>query len=68
MLYHQVPKEESSGSQQSAEQLFVILGMFARITCGHQNQFIIVYSKHYFTSAILLKINFEAQMTLSVKD
>ena len=44
MLYHQVAIEESSGLQQSAEQLLIILGMFARISCDHQNQFIIMFA------------------------
>ena len=46
MLYHQVTIEESSGLQQSAEQLLIILSMFARISCGHQNQFIIMFSQN----------------------
>ena len=38
--------EESSGFQQLSEQLLIILGMFARINCGHQNQFIIMFSQN----------------------
>ena len=45
MLYHQAVREESSGLQQSAEQLLTILGMFTRISCGHQNQFIIMFAQ-----------------------
>ena len=51
-LYHQVAIEESSGLQQSAEQLLIteqlliILGMFAKISCGHQNQFIIMFAQN----------------------
>ena len=46
ILYHQVAIEESSGLQQSAGQLLIILGMFARINCGHQNQFIIMFAQN----------------------
>ena len=38
--------EESSGFQQLAEQLLIILGMFGRINCDHKNQFIIVFSQN----------------------
>ena len=46
ILYHQAVREESSGLQQSAEQLLIILGMFTRISCGHQNQFIIMFAQN----------------------
>ena len=46
MLYHQAATEESSGLQYSAEQLLLILGMFARINCGHQYQFIIMFAQN----------------------
>ena len=38
--------EESSGFQQLADQLLIILGMFGRINCDHQNQFIIMFSQN----------------------
>ena len=46
MLYHQAVTEESPGLQQSAEQLLIILGMFTKITCSHQNQFIIMLAQN----------------------
>ena len=46
MLYHQAVREESSGLQQSAEQLLIILGMFTKISCGHQDQFIIMFAQN----------------------
>ena len=46
MLYHQMAMEESSGMQQLAKQLLIILGMFARISCGHQNQFIVMFAQN----------------------
>ena len=46
MLYHQVTIEESSSLQQSAEQLFIILEIFARISCGPQNQFITMLAQN----------------------
>ena len=46
MLYHQAVTEESSGLQQSDEQLLIILEMFTRISCGHQNQLIIMFAQN----------------------
>ena len=46
MLYHQAVTEESPGLKQSAEQLLIILGMFTKISCSHQNQFIIMFAQN----------------------
>ena len=46
MLYHQVAIEESSGLQQSAVQLLIILGLFARIGCCYQIQFIVMFARN----------------------
>ena len=70
MLYHQKVSEESSGSQQSAEQLFVIL--FVIQVC--ENKLWSPKSVHHcllktlFQASDFLKDNFEAQLTLSMKD
>ena len=55
MLYHQAATEGSSGLQKSAEQLLIILGMFARISCGFQNQFIIMFAQNTLFQVIFLK-------------
>ena len=70
MLYHQVAIEESSGLQQSAEQLLIILGMFARISRGHQNQFIYMFAQNtlFQVSDFFKKNDFKALLTLSIKD
>ena len=55
MLYHQAATEGSSGLQKSAEQLLIIVGMFARISCGFQNQFIIMFAQNTLFQVIFLK-------------
>ena len=55
MLYHPAATEESSGLQKSSEQLLIILGMFARISSGFQNQFIIMFAQNTLFQVIFFK-------------
>ena len=48
MLHHHVAKDESSDLQHSGKQLLIIMRMFERISCGYQNQFIIMSNVNLF--------------------